>query len=90
MWVYKSILSRDWRQPATTTCAKVMRPDYYTVLEVPRAASSEEIKKAYRRLALIYHPDKNHAAGSEAKFKEISQAYEVSMTYRMTLKSFPS
>ncbi len=61
---------------ARSTCT-VMRPDYYTVLEVPRTASTEDIKKAYRRLALIYHPDKNRSPGAEAKFKEISQAYEV-------------
>ncbi len=54
------------------------RRDYYQVLDVPRSASPEEIKKAYRRLAMKYHPDRN--AGdkeAEARFKEISEAYEV-------------
>jgi len=53
--------------------------DYYTVLEVPKTATSEEIKKAYRRLALKWHPDKNPNEQELAtkKFKEISEAYEV-------------
>jgi len=51
--------------------------DYYTVLEVERGANAEEIKKAYRKLAIKFHPDKNpgdHAA--EEKFKELGEAYE--------------
>jgi len=53
--------------------------DYYTVLEVPKTATSEEIKKAYRRLALKWHPDKNPNEQELAtkQFKEISEAYEV-------------
>jgi curved DNA-binding protein len=52
--------------------------DYYETLGVARAASSEEIKQAFRKLARLYHPDvaKNKIAG-EAKFKEINEAYEV-------------
>jgi curved DNA-binding protein len=52
--------------------------DYYEILGVPRTATADEIKKAFRRLARIHHPDvaKNKAAG-EAKFKEINEAYEV-------------
>lgn len=49
--------------------------DYYKILGVPRDASEEEIKKAYRRLAHKYHPDKS--GGDEAKFKEINEAYQV-------------
>ncbi|MFH1188816.1 MAG: J domain-containing protein [bacterium] len=49
--------------------------DYYTILEVKKDSSPEEIKKAYRRLAHKYHPDK--AGGDEAKFKEINEAYQV-------------
>jgi molecular chaperone DnaJ len=51
--------------------------DYYEVLGVPRSASRDEIKNAYRKLALQYHPDRNKSAGSEDKFKEISEAYAV-------------
>lgn len=51
--------------------------DYYEVLGVPRSAGKDEIKNAYRKLALQYHPDRNKSAGSEEKFKEISEAYAV-------------
>lgn len=52
--------------------------DYYEVLEVPKAASPEEIKKAYRKKALQFHPDRNPGdAEAEKRFKEISEAYEV-------------
>lgn len=53
--------------------------DYYELLEVTREASDVEIKKAYRRLALRWHPDKNpeQKDAAEHKFKQISQAYEV-------------
>ncbi|XP_015437475.1 PREDICTED: dnaJ homolog subfamily B member 6-like isoform X2 [Dufourea novaeangliae] len=53
--------------------------DYYKVLEVQRTASSGDIKKAYRKLALKWHPDKNPENLEEAnkRFKEISEAYEV-------------
>jgi molecular chaperone DnaJ len=49
--------------------------DYYEVLGVPKGASPDEIKKAFRRLAVQHHPDKE--GGEEAKFKEINEAYEV-------------
>jgi molecular chaperone DnaJ len=51
--------------------------DYYDVLGIPKSASKDDIKNAYRKLALQYHPDRNKAAGSEEKFKEISEAYAV-------------
>jgi len=51
--------------------------DYYEILGVPRNASPEEIKDAYRKLALQYHPDRNKAPDAEEKFKEISEAYAV-------------
>lgn len=49
-------------------------PDYYKTLGVPRTASADDIKKAFRKLARTHHPD---AGGDEAKFKEINEAYEV-------------
>jgi molecular chaperone DnaJ len=54
--------------------------DYYEILGVIRTASGEEIKRAYRRLAMKYHPDRNNGsekAEAEARFKECSEAYEV-------------
>lgn len=51
--------------------------DYYEVLNVSRNASKQEIKKAYRKLALKYHPDRNKSSGAEEKFKEISEAYAI-------------
>lgn len=54
-----------------------MGKDYYKILGIAKGASDDEIKKAYRKLALKYHPDKNRAAGAEEKFKEIAEAYEV-------------
>ncbi len=52
--------------------------DYYEVRGVTRGAAPDEIKKAYRKLALLYHPDRNQGdAGAEEKFKEATEAYEV-------------
>jgi curved DNA-binding protein len=56
-----------------------MSKDYYQVLGIPKTAKSEEIKKAYRKLAMQYHPDKNPGKEQWAnnKFKEINEAYAV-------------
>ncbi|KAK4394554.1 DnaJsubfamily B member 4 [Sesamum angolense] len=55
-----------------------MGVDYYNILKVNRNASDEDLKKAYRRLAMIWHPDKNvNKQEAEAKFKQISEAYDV-------------
>ena len=52
--------------------------DYYEVLNVSRNAGEDEIKKAYRKLAIKYHPDKNpDNKAAEEKFKEATEAYEV-------------
>ena len=53
------------------------KKDYYKVLGIERDASSEEIKKAFRKLAFQHHPDHNHQDGAEAKFKEVNEAYQV-------------
>lgn len=54
-----------------------MAKDYYRILGLQTGATVDDIKKAYRKLALKYHPDKNKSAGAEEKFKEIAEAYEV-------------
>ncbi|XP_005940052.1 dnaJ homolog subfamily B member 14 [Haplochromis burtoni] len=51
--------------------------DYYEVLGVNKEAGDDELKKAYRKLALKYHPDKNHAPGATEAFKKIGNAYAV-------------
>ena len=51
--------------------------DYYEVLGVSKTASAAELKSAYRKLALQWHPDKNKAADAETKFKEINEAYQI-------------
>jgi DnaJ-related protein SCJ1 len=51
--------------------------DYYKILSVSRSASQADIKRAYRKLSLKYHPDKNSAPDAAAKFSEISVAYDV-------------
>ncbi len=51
--------------------------DYYKILGVSRSASSDEIKKAYRSLAMRHHPDRNDHPTSQARFNAISKAYEV-------------
>ena len=56
-----------------------MGKDYYKILGVSRKATDKEIKKAYRKMALKYHPDKNKAPDAEEKFKDIAEAYEVLM-----------
>lgn len=57
-----------------------MGVDYYKVLQVDRNAKDDDLKKAYRKLAMKWHPDKNPNSKkeAEAKFKTISEAYDVS------------
>ena len=56
-----------------------MGVDYYKLLQVDRNVSDEDLKKAYRKLAMKWHPDKNpnNKRDAEAKFKQISEAYDV-------------
>ena len=51
--------------------------DYYDILGVPKNASDDDLKKAFRKLAFQYHPDRNKESGAEEKFKEINEAYQV-------------
>jgi len=53
------------------------KKDYCKTLGVSENASEEEIKKAFRKLALLYHPDRNSNAVAEEKFKEINEAYSI-------------
>lgn len=57
--------------------ATEQKQDYYDVLGVPRTASPDDIKKAFRRLAMQYHPDRNNEASAEARFKQVNEANEV-------------
>ena len=53
------------------------KPDYYDVLGIPRSASQEDVKKAFRKLAMQHHPDRNPSDDAHETFKEINEAYEV-------------
>jgi len=55
----------------------MIKKDYYEILGISRDASTDEIKKAYRKLALKYHPDKNKEKQAEEKFKEAAEAYDI-------------
>lgn len=54
-----------------------MKKDYYKILGVPKTATTEEIKRAYRKLAHEYHPDKNKDHVDGGRFKEINEAYQI-------------
>lgn len=60
-----------------------MGVDYYKILQVDKSSKDEDLKKAYRKLAMKWHPDKNpnNKKEAEAKFKQISEAYEVSLLF---------
>ncbi|CAI9721147.1 dnaJ homolog subfamily B member 4-like [Octopus vulgaris] len=54
-----------------------MGKDYYKILGLNKNATEDDIRKAYRKMALKYHPDKNKSPGAEEKFKEVAEAYEI-------------
>ena len=56
---------------------QTMSSDYYEILGVPRDASPEQIKKAYRQKAMKMHPDVAQEADASERFKEVAEAYEV-------------
>ncbi|MCG2617202.1 J domain-containing protein [Terrimonas sp. NA20] len=63
--------------PNSLSSPTVQLKDYYTILEIPPSATLDEVKKAYRRLAQLYHPDKNNNdVYASAQFAEVKEAYE--------------
>ena len=62
---------------AALTGLTAVAGDYYKVLGLEKTASGKDIKKAFRRLALQYHPDKNKDPDAEERFREIAEAYEI-------------
>ena len=66
-----------------------MGVDYYKILQVDRNAKDDDLKKAYRKLAMKWHPDKNPNSKkeAEAKFKKISEAYDVTIFFFFTFIS---
>lgn len=75
------VQARELKRKAKLEKLKAARVDHYRVLELEKTASAVEIKKAYRKMALRWHPDKNSGSAqehdlAEAKFKEVNEAYD--------------
>jgi curved DNA-binding protein len=70
-----SWIAARYRDPPTRVMVEFQ--DYYKTLGIERSASQEEVRRSYRKLARTYHPDVNKEAGAEARFKQITEAYEV-------------
>ena len=73
----KSSNSEDVNFSYISSILLTMGRDFYKILEISSFASNEEIKKAFRKLALKYHPDKNQTSCAEEKFKEVREAYAI-------------
>lgn len=69
---------------ALVSCAR----DYYEVLGIKKNANDKEIKKAFRKLAIQYHPDKNKEEGAEEKFREIAEGKEIFVFFCLFIYSF--
>lgn len=76
-FVYIYIYIIDKPNEITSVFLYKMVKDYYKTLGISPTASEEEIKKAYRKMALKYHPDKNKCPSAEEKFKQVAEAYDV-------------
>ena len=64
--------------PAAQAVAKVLAAaDHYEVLQLPRTATEAEVKRAYKKLSLTLHPDRNHANGAENAFKRLAESYSI-------------
>jgi len=66
------VINHSW----VVQCAN-KKKDYYQILGIPRSATDRDIKKAFRKMAVKYHPDKNKSADAEATFRDIAEAHEV-------------
>ena len=64
-------------KPSYYSDCREMGKDYYEILGIQRDASDDAVKKAYRKMALKYHPDKNKEPDADEKFKEVAEAFEV-------------
>lgn len=89
MWILKGtrlalMVVLLWFLLAAVECGK---KDYYEVLGVKKWATDREIKKAFRKLALKYHPDKNQEKGAEGKFQEIAEG-ELSIVHHVIFERF--
>ncbi|GJQ84479.1 hypothetical protein Trydic_g15678 [Trypoxylus dichotomus] len=70
-------IPRDSSEMLPKVRSNVMGKDYYKILGISKNATDDDIKKAYRKMALKYHPDKNKSPGADEVFKEAAEAYEV-------------